>query len=293
MSPEIALTQHRKRSASLAALSWVLLWLAAVGLQGSPVPALAAPDPALQKAVDGPQRSDKERARDPYRHPIETLSFFGVTPTMRVIEIEPGGGWYTAILAPYLAQNGHYLAAPYVTGSPKSAPEEEQNRSLIVKRLNSDPKVYEQAEVGTLTGGHLRGVGEPGSADMVLTFRNLHNWAEDGHVDDNLHAFFEVLKPGGVLGVEDHRAKPGTTLDVMSRTGYVTEEYVIDHAKAAGFVLEASSPVNNNPQDTKDYPDGVWDLPPTLRAGTTDREHYLAIGESDRMTLRFRKPIQP
>jgi predicted methyltransferase len=250
-------------------------------------------DAALLKAVAGSQRTDKERLRDQYRHPVETLAFFGISPSMRVIEIEPGSGWYTAILAPYLAQNGHYFAAPYSTGSLKAAPEEEQDRALIAKRLNSDPKIYGQAEVGTLVGGHLRGVGEPGSADVVLTFRNLHNWAEDGHVDDNLHAFFEILKPGGVLGVVDHRAKPATELNAMIKSGYVTEDYVIEHAKQAGFILEASSPVNDNPKDTKDYPDGVWDLPPTLRAGVTDRNHYLAIGESDRMTLRFRKPLQP
>ena len=250
-------------------------------------------DSALQQAIAGSQRTDKEKLRDQYRHPVETLSFFGITPTMQVVEIEPGSGWYSAILAPYLAQNGHYIAAPYVSGSPKTAPEEEQDRALIAKRLNSDPKIYGQAAVGTLVGGHLQGVGDPGSADLVLTFRNLHNWAEDGHTDDNLHAFFEILRPRGVLGLVDHRALPGTQLSDMIKSGYVTEEYVIEHAKQAGFVLEAASSVNDNPQDTKNYPDGVWNLPPTLRAGTTDREHYLSIGESDRMTLRFRKPLSP
>lgn len=250
-------------------------------------------DDALTKALSGPQRTDKERARDVYRHPRETLEFFNVKPTDRVVEIEPGGGWYLAILAPYLMQNGSYLAVPYVSGSEKSRAEEEEDRSLLQKRLQSDAAVFGQASVGTLTQGHVLGVGPPGSADVVLTFRNLHNWVADGHLDDNLHAFFEILKPGGTLGVEDHRARPDTPLDGMIKSGYVTEDFVIEHAKAAGFVLEASSPINNNPKDTKDYADGVWALPPTLRGGNTDRERYVAIGESDRMTLRFRKPLSP
>jgi predicted methyltransferase len=266
-------------------------------LIGSTSTVLAAPaesaDDALTKALSGSQRTDKERARDVYRHPRETLEFFNVKPTDRVVEIEPGGGWYLAILAPYLMQNGSYLAVPYVSGSEKSRAEEEQDKSLLQKRLQGDPAVFGQASIGTLTKGHVVGVGPPGSADVVLTFRNVHNWVADGHLDDNLHAFFEILKPGGTLGIEDHRARPDTPLDGMIKSGYVSEEFVIEHAKAAGFVLEASSPINNNPKDTKDYADGVWALPPTLRGGNTDREHYLAIGESDRMTLRFRKPLNP
>jgi predicted methyltransferase len=255
--------------------------------------ASASDDDALTKALSGAQRTDKERARDIYRHPRETLEFFNVKPTDRVIEIEPGGGWYMAILAPYLMQNGSYLAVPYVSGSEKSRAEEEQDRSLLQKRLQADPAVFGQATIGSLTQGHVLGAGAPGSADVVLTFRNLHNWVADGHLDDNLHAFFEILKPGGTLGIEDHRARPDTPLDGMIKSGYVTEDFVIEHAKAAGFVLEASSAINNNPRDTKDYADGVWALPPTLRGGSTDRERYLAIGESDRMTLRFRKPLNP
>jgi predicted methyltransferase len=252
--------------------------------------AFAAPpvsnDDALTKALSGPQRTDKERARDIYRHPRETLEFFNVKPTDRVVEIEPGGGWYLAILAPYLMQNGSYLAVPYVSGSEKSRAEEDEDRSMLQKRLQGDAAVFGQATVGTLTQGHVVG-------DVVLTFRNLHNWVADGHLDDNLHAFFEILKPGGVLGVVDHRAQPNTPLDAMIKSGYISEDFVIEHAKAAGFVLEASSPINNNPKDTKDYADGVWALPPTLRGGKTDRDRYLAIGESDRMTLRFRKPLAP
>jgi predicted methyltransferase len=249
--------------------------------------AFAAPpvsnDDALTKALSGPQRTDKERARDIYRHPRETLEFFNVKPTDRVVEIEPGGGWYLAILAPYLMQNGSYLAVPYVSGSEKSRAEEDEDRSMLQKRLQGDAAVFGQATVGTLTQGHVVGVGA----------RNLHNWVADGHLDDNLHAFFEILKPGGVLGVVDHRAQPNTPLDAMIKSGYISEDFVIEHAKAAGFVLEASSPINNNPKDTKDYADGVWALPPTLRGGKTDRDRYLAIGESDRMTLRFRKPLAP
>jgi predicted methyltransferase len=261
---------------------------------GAALPASSAPvtdDEALVKVLAGSQRTDAERARDVYRHPRQTLEFFGVHPTDRVVEIEPGGGWYTAVLAPYLANNGVYFAVPYVNGSEKSRAEENQNMTLLQKRLQSDPAVFGQASIGVLKGGHISDVGAPGSVDVVLTFRNLHNWVEDGHVDDNLHAFFDILKPGGTLGIEDHRAQPDTPLDRMIKTGYITEDYVIQHAKAAGFVLEDSSPVNNNPKDTKDYADGVWALPPTLRGGSTDRDKYLAIGESDRMTLRFRKPL--
>ena len=279
----------RLSRAALSAVLALLLGSSSVAFGAAP----ATNDEALSKAISGSQRTDKQRARDVYRHPRETLEFFQVKPTDRVIEIEPGGGWYLAILAPYLMQNGSYIAAPYISGSEKERAEEEQDRSLLEKRLQGDAAVFGQASVGTLTKGHVTGAGAPGTADVVLTFRNLHNWVEDGHLDDNLHAFFEILKPGGTLGVVDHRALPDTPLDAMIKSGYVTEDFVIEHAKAAGFVLDASSPVNNNPKDTKDYADGVWALPPTLRGGSTDRQRYLAIGESDRMTLRFRKPLNP
>ncbi len=158
------------------------------------------------------------------------------------------------------------------------------------QKLAKDPADYGNVSVGSLSAGHFDGVGAPGSADMVLTFRNIHNWIKDGYFDANLKAFYVALKPGGVLGVEEHRAKPGTTLQQTIDSGYVTEAYVIEHARAAGFELAGRSEINSNPRDTKDYDKGVWTLPPVYADGDRDKARYAAIGESDRMTLRFVKP---
>jgi predicted methyltransferase len=260
--------------------------LLAAGLALAGLPALAAPD--LQGAIDGPQRSAANRARDAARHPAETLEFFGVAPDQSVIEIAPGGGWYTEILAPYLRDQGHLYAAHYPADDPR--PEARAARARFADKLAQAPAVYDRVVLGTLPVAAFTDIRPPGGADLVLTFRNVHNWIEAGHLDTTLKAFFDVLKPGGVLGIEEHRAPAGTPLARVIASGYVPEALVIDRARAAGFVLEGRSEVNANPKDTKDHPDGVWSLPPTLRGGDADRARFVAIGESDRMTLKFRKP---
>jgi predicted methyltransferase len=243
----------------------------------------------LNAAINGPQRTEAFRARDVYRHPEETLVFFGVKPDQTIVEIAPGGGWYTEILAPYLRENGKLYEALYESNHPELAEDFEQERKHFNQRLARDPAVFDRVTIGSLRAGHFTGV-PANSADMVLTFRNIHNWIKDGQFDANLRAFYAELKPGGILGVEEHRAKPGISIEQVIKTGYVPEAYVIEHARAAGFELAGHSEANRNPRDTKDYPDGVWSLPPTLKGGAEDRARMLAIGESDRMTLRFVKP---
>jgi len=251
-------------------------------------PAYAAS--ALDAAIANPLRSDRARARDVYRHPKETLAFFEVGPTQTVLEIAPGGGWYTDILAPYLHDSGHLYEAQYVSTSAQLDAEEHAGDVAYLSKLAQTPAVYGNVIVGTLHAGEFAGFDAHGQFDRVLTFRNIHNWIKDGQLDANLRAFYAALKPGGELGVEEHRARADTTLQQMIDSGYVTEAFVIEHAKAAGFVLVARSEINANARDTKDYPHGVWSLPPSYADGDTDRARYAAIGESDRMTLRFIKP---
>ena len=249
----------------------------------------------LAAAVASPLRSAANRARDGARHPFETLRAFGLRPGQTVIEIAPGGGWYTEILAPYLGAAGHYAAALYVEDAATPTQTEAlltQARERFESRFARQPERFGVIRVGTLRANGLSDVGAPGTADLVLTFRNIHNWIAKDHFDAALRAFFLVLKPGGVLGVEEHRAAPGTGLDRIIASGYVPEDYVIAKARAAGFELAARNEVNANPRDNKDHPHGVWSLPPTLRGGAVDRERFLAIGESDRMTLRFIKPLR-
>jgi predicted methyltransferase len=245
---------------------------------------------SLDAAINGPQRNERAKARDVYRHPKETLQFFGVEPTQTVLEIAPGGGWYTDILAPWLHDHGHLVEAQYVSTSPELAAEDRDTDAAFLRKLSASPALYGNVKVGTLHAGQFTGFDAHEQFDRVLTFRNIHNWMKDGQIDDNLRAFWLALKPGGVLGVEEHRAKRGATVQQMIDSGYVTEDYVIEHAQAAGFVLAARSEINANPKDTKDYPNGVWSLPPTYKGGDVDRAKFAAIGESDRMTLRFIKP---
>jgi predicted methyltransferase len=247
------------------------------------------PDTTLATAIASTHRDAANRARDIYRHPQQTLEFFGIKPSMSVLEITPGTGWYTEILAPWLAPNGQFIGAIWdetTVGAPKYyASVNQQLRDKLAVR----PDVYAKAKLITFDS-NAPDFSAAGSVDAVLTFRNVHNWTMAGNDQAWFKAFFAVLKPGGVLGVVDHRANAGTTLEATKKTGYLTEEYVIGLATAAGFVLEEKSEVNANPKDTKDHPAGVWTLPPTLGLKDKDREKYLAIGESDRMTLRFRKP---
>lgn len=245
---------------------------------------------SLDAAISGPQRSDRARARDVYRHPEQTLQFFGLDGTQMVLEIAPGGGWYTDILAPYLRNAGHLYEAQYLSTSAHLAAEDSATDAAYRRKLANDPSVYGNVVVGTLHAGKFNGFDTNEKFDRVFTFRNIHNWIKDGQLDANMRAFYGALKHGGELGVEEHRARPGTTEQQMIDSGYVTEAFVIEHAQAAGFVLIARSEINANPNDTKDYPHGVWSLPPTYEGGDTDRSRFAAIGESDRMTLKFVKP---
>ena len=273
---------------TLAALSAALLLAACTAPAAAP--SASANPGLLDAAISGAQRSDKARARDVYRHPKETLQFFEITPSQSVLEIAPGGGWYTDILAPYLHDHGMLYEAQYDSPDASAAAEEQAGRAAFASKLAATPAVYGNVVVGTLRAGQFSGFPADGSVDRVLTFRNIHNWIKDGQIDANLRAFYAALKPGGILGVEEHRATPGTSLQQTIDTGYVTEAYVIEHARAAGFQLVGQSEVNSNPRDTKNYPNGVWSLPPTYEGGDLDRAKYAAIGESDRMTLRFVKP---
>ena len=248
-----------------------------------------APDP-LAAAVASPSRTAKFTARDKYRHPLETLRFFGLRPDQTVVEIWPGSGWYMEILAPYLRDQGKYYAAIEAPDAPGASKEAKDNASALRKRIAADPEHLGKVIITDLHPPQFTAICPPGTADVVLTFRNVHNWLETGDQQAQFNTFFKALKPGGVLGVVEHRASPGTTLEQMRKSGYMDEDYVKKLAATAGFRFDAASPVNNNPKDTKDYPEGVWTLPPTLTLGDKDRDKYLAIGESDRMTLRFVKP---
>ena len=243
-------------------------------------------DAALDAAIAGDWRLPANRVRDPHRHPRETLGFFQLGAGQRVIEISPSGGWYSEILAPYLRDGGHYVAA--TASAPADSGGGKRNAALQAK-FAATPARYDRVE-WLEYDGKAPVLGAPASADAVLTFRNVHNWVAAGTTDAYFQAFFKALKPGGVLGVVDHRAKPGTDLEVMKKSGYLTEALVIEYASRAGFTLEARSEVNAKPKDDTDHPNGVWTLPPVNRHEAADDAKYQAIGESDRMTLRFRKP---
>ncbi len=255
--------------------------------------AKASDTAALDAAIAGSWRDPKNSVRDVYRHPRETLMFFGVDANERVVEITPGGsGWYAEILAPYLRENGRYVGAMV---DPMAVPEgrsrDYQKKSLedLNARFAQFPAQLDRAEIATFDPTKPM-FGAPGSVDTVLTFRNVHNWTgTPGRAEAYFKAFYDALKPGGTLGVVDHRAKPGTAPEKMKTSGYLTEELVIKLATDAGFRLDAKSEVNANPKDTADHKNGVWTLPPTNRHDPEDAAMYQAIGESDRMTLRFVK----
>src|SRR5690606_18628227 len=251
--------------------------------------AAPAADAALQAVVAGEWRSEANRARDRYRHPLETLSFFGLAADQTVVEITPGGGWYAEILAPYLREHGRYVAAVV---DPQALAEDRRDypqraRAGLEALFAGAPAQFDHATVVAYDPA-APAFGEPGSADLVVTFRNVHNWSGAGQAPGMFEGFFEVLRPGGVLGVVEHRA--AADVDEGDRSGYVGQDQVIAMAQAAGFRLDASSEINANPADTKDHPNGVWTLPPVGRHDPADAEKYRAIGESDRMTLRFVKP---
>jgi len=238
------------------------------------------PSHTLADVIAGPQRTPAFKARDRYRHPLEGLEFFGLKPDMTVVEIWPSGGWWTEILAPYLRAHGKYYAAmqpPF-------------RDAAFHDKLAAAPQYYDRVIVTKAGPPANWRIAPPGSADLVLTFRNVHNWLRAGDEKKMFAAMYRALKPGGVLGLVEHRAAPGTTRDDWVKTGYVSEDFVISLAREAGFRLVTKSEINANPKDAKNYPGGVWTLPPTLALGRKDRARYLAIGESDRMTLKFVKP---
>ncbi len=239
---------------------------------------------ALEKAVSGDHRTAKNKARDQYRHPIETLNFFGFTPSMTVVEITPGGGWYTEILAPALKGSGKLYGAHY----PDTGADDyySNSRKKLVKKLASDV-VFSEVVLTDFTPRQQSELAPQGTADLVLTFRNLHNWKDAG-VEQVFKDAFNALKPGGVLGVVEHRLPAGG--DAKVAIGYVSETNTIKQAKAAGFRFVASSEINANAKDLAEYK--VWTLPPSLALKDKDRAKYLAIGESDRMTLKFVKPVK-
>lgn len=243
----------------------------------------------IEKAMAGSHRSDANRARDVYRHPKETLAFFGVRPDSTVVEIWPGGGWYTEILAPLLRDRGRLYAAHFHV-TEKSPKYMGPARASYLKMLAGKPEIYDRVTVTALDAPGRAEIAPRGSVDFVLTFRNVHNWTAARNDGAMFRAFHDALKPGGTLGVVEHRANPGTSLEQQIKTGYMTEAYVISLAEKAGFRLAGRSEINANTKDTKDHPAGVWTLPPTYRLKDHDREKYRAIGESDRMTLKFVKP---
>ena len=251
----------------------------------------AAWDEAMAAVLAGEHRGASRSgtpnsARDDARNPAETLRFFGLQPDSTVVEIWPAGGWYTEVIAPFVAQDGQFYGAHF----PGDTDMEFFNRALDAykSKLAAHPDVYGNAQVTTMYPDKMALAPEP--VDMILSFRNVHNWMSRDFTGEVFQAFFDVLKPGGVLGIVEHRGDPDVEQDPKAESGYVTEAYTIEQAEMAGFVLDAKSEVNANPRDTRDHPEGVWTLPPTLRLGDVDREKYLAIGETDRYTLRFRKP---
>lgn len=244
----------------------------------------------LDKAISGAHRSDENKARDRFRHPRETLQFFGLKPDMTVVEIWPGEGWYTEILAPVLRERGKLYAAGFALqakGAPDFYKEIDADYRALLKR---HPDIYDKVMLTELQAPEFVNIAPPDSVDLILTFRNVHNWVKEGNEQEMFNVFYDALKPGGILGVVDHRADPGTDLKASIRSGYMTEGYVIQIVEGAGFKLLDKAEINANPKDTKDHPKGVWTLPPQLRMGDTDRKKYLTIGESDRMTLKFIKP---
>lgn len=250
-------------------------------------------DGATAKTVaqwaEGEHRSTTNRERNEFRHPVQTLEFFGLAADMTVIEILPSTGWYTEIMAPYLRDHGKYYAAHFSPNA--SASYMPTILRGFEEKITADPDLYGKITVRHLNPPHEVAIAPAESADMALTFRNVHNWIMAGQEHEFFASFYKALKPGGVLGVVEHRAKPDADMDVMRTSGYVTEAYVKEVAAAAGFEFVASSELNANPKDPTVHPEGVWTLAPNYRLGDVDRAKYDAIGESDRMTLKFVKPL--
>lgn len=252
--------------------------LTAALLAALPLAGAVAKDAALAKAVASEHRTPAMVERDKYRHPQEVLEFAGIKPTMTVVEISPGGGYWTEILGPYLKDKGTYYTAVSARAM------ENWNKKLADNKANwGDVKVSE-------FGKDKYDIAPAGSADLVITSRNVHNWMGAGFSEEAFAAFYKALKPGGILSVEEHRASTDQPQDPKAANGYVREDHTIALAEKAGFKLQAKSEALANPKDTKDWPKGVWTLPPTLTLGETDRAKYQAIGEADNFLLKFQKP---
>jgi len=248
----------------------------------------AASSASLDAAIAGAHRTDANKARDQYRNPKQTLAFFGLKNTSKVLEVNPGGGWYTEVLAPTLREKGQL----YVTGGDPNG-RNRQGLSNLLAKFTKDANVYGKVQFTGAWQAEANRI-QPGSLDMVVTFRNIHNFVYNKSAEQQFKDWYGFLKPGGVLGVEEHRWPEGKPNDVKPEgrpgNGYMSESEVIALAQAAGFMLAGKSEINANPKDTKDYANGVWALPPTLAGGETDKAKYVAIGESDRMVLKFVKP---
>jgi predicted methyltransferase len=265
-------------------------FIATLAAMAFAIPALsgAAPvDPALAAAIASPARSPNFVARDAARHPAEELTFMGLKPSMTVVELWPGGGYWTEILGAYLAPQGHYYLAIESAGDAEEDAVTTKLRGRIAAQGVRFGKINE-----TELGPKQFDIAPAGSADLVLTFRNLHNWMDGGFAEQAIAACFKALKPGGILGIEEHRGRNDKPQDPKAKDGYVRQDYTIALMKKAGFKQLGSSEINANPKDTKDWVDGVWTLPPTLSQKDKDREKYLAIGEADNFVMTFQKPAR-
>ncbi len=244
---------------------------------------------ALLNIIAGPQRSEGFVARDAFRHPYETLRFLDIEPGQTVVEIWPGGGYWTEILAPYLRDRGSLIAA--IAQQNGASDGTLKANAAFTAKLAADPAAYDKVHV-TEFGKRRLEVAPAGSVDRIVIFRELHNLIAQSYADAALRAFYKALKPGGILAIEDHRAAADVPQDPAAKSGYVRQDFAVALAENVGFKLAGSSEIYANPRDTKDYPGGVWTLPPTLRLGDEDRARYVAIGESDRFLLKFVKPAR-
>jgi len=276
-------TRSLSRACLLATVAVTALTASAVGTATPATSAVVAP--TLTDVINSPARTATFVARDKARHPAEELAFFGLTPSMNVIELWPGGGYWTEILGPYLKPRGHYTIAIQAPGDA----EDDAVTAKLRERMAAQGDRLGTIHETTLGAGQFD-LAPPGSADLVLTFRNLHNWMDGGYAEQVLAACYKALKPGGIFGIEEHRGRTDTPQDPKAKNGYVRQDYAIALAEKAGFKLLGSSEIDANPKDTKDWVDGVWTLPPTLSQGAKDRERYLAIGEADNFVLKFEKP---